>query len=121
MRLKEKPQLGDEGQKDKLRFFNGLRLFLSSRLRVFADGISPEVLSSPEEDLILACGLGNAPLAREIAENYKIMYGFRGELCETMRPLSSRDRTIFPDYELRPKFSAVESRTGLRNKIVFII
>lgn len=121
MQLKEQSQLGDEGRKDNLRLFSELRLFLSSRLRVLANGISPEVLSFPEEDLILACGLGNTPLAREIAEHYKIMYGFKGELCETMRPLSSKDKTVFPDYELRPKFSAVESQTGLRNKIVFII
>lgn len=112
----------EENSPKELKLIVELRQFLSSRLRVLANGIWPEILTSPtEEDIILACGLGNAPLAKEIARNYQEMYGLRGELCETMKPKNPKDRTIFPDNELKPTFGAVESKTGLRNKIVFII
>ncbi len=122
MQHRERAKRADENLENGLGLIPGLYQLLSSRLKVFAEGIRPKILAFlTKGDLILSCGLGNTPLAQEIAQHYQEMYGLRGELCETMKPKNPKDRTIFPDNELRPTFGAVESKTGLRNKVVFII
>lgn len=98
--------------------YQAYALLTGACCHLFTEGICPEIIGVyPDEDLVIASGLGNLPLARGVADRYMQMYGSQRELCCTM----SSPNSIFPDGERHPVFPEELLPYGLRGKIVFII